>query len=303
MSIESDPSPQQLVDWLLKLLDVKGGTDDLFVGRRKRDGIGRVFGGQVLAQALVAAERTVAPDCPPHSLHAYFLRGGSEDFEIEYKVDRDLDEHSRSNRRVMAMQQGKALLNLTASFRQQEVGLHHQDAKMPCVPLPEELEPEADVRRRFAAKMPEQTRMHFLAPRPIELRAVEGRHWTDLAPSAPVAHTWFRAIAPLPDDPVVHRAVLVFASDMTLLGTSLLPHGLSWSRGEITSASLDHAVWFHEPFRVDDWLLYVTESPFSGGGRGFNRGNIFSRDGRLVASVAQEGMIRRAKSTQAMASD
>ncbi|MBN8500848.1 MAG: thioesterase family protein, partial [Sphingomonadales bacterium] len=138
-----------------------------------------------------------------------------------------------------------------------------------------------------------EARHHFLAPRPVEMRAVEGRHWMNPQPAPPQSHSWFRTVAPLPDDPRVHRAILAYASDMTLLGTCALPHGLSWARGEVVSASLDHAVWFHEPFRADEWLLYATDSPWSGGGRGFNRGRIFSRDGRLVASVAQEGMIRK----------
>lgn len=288
----SEPTPAELVEWLLKLLDVRP-EGERFIGRRKRGGVGRVFGGQVIAQALVAAQRTVENDRPANSLHAYFLRGGNENFEIEYNVAHDYDGIATSNRRVIAAQQGTSILNLTASFQKRRQGFHHQDADFPDVPGPDNLEPEAEVRRRFAAQMPENLRAQFIAPRPIELRAVEGRHWGSNAPSDPVAHTWFRAVAPLPDDGAIHRAVLAFASDMTLLGTCLLPHGLSWSRGEITSASLDHAVWFHESFRADDWLLYATDSPCSGGGRGFNRGRIFTQDGRLVASVAQEGMIRK----------
>lgn len=291
---ETDPTPTELVRGLLKLLYVQADEGDGFVGRRKRGGVGRVFGGQVIAQALAAAQRTVGSDRLAHSLHAYFLRGGSEDFETQYSVTRDFDGPGLSNRRVMASQQGQPILNFTASFHKLKSGLHHQESAIPDVPMPEELEPEAEVRMRFVAQMPEEFRAQFIAPRPIELRAVEGRHWGSAEPSAPRAHTWFRAVAPLPDDQAVHQAVLAFASDMTLLGTSLLPHGLSWSRGEVVSASLDHAVWFHEPFRADDWLLYATESPQSGAGRGFNQGQIFSRDGRLIASVAQEGMIRKA---------
>jgi acyl-CoA thioesterase-2 len=252
-----------------------------------------VFGGQVIAQALHAAELTVDPERPAHSLHAYFLRGGSEDFETDYKVDRDFDGGSFSNRRVVASQQGRPILNLTASFQKFEDGLHHVDAEMPDVPGPEDLEPEAEVRRRFAEKARPEARYHFLAERPVEMRAVEGRHWMNPEPAPPRSHSWFRTVAPLPDDPRVHRAILAYASDMSLLGTCALPHGLSWARGEVMSASLDHVVWFHEPFRVDEWLLYATDSPWSGNGRGFNRGRVFTRDGRLVASVAQEGMIRK----------
>lgn len=291
--MDSEYTPEQLVAGLLKLLEVKPQGEDHFIGRKKRGGIGRVFGGQVIAQALHAAEATVDPERPAHSLHCYFLRGGSEDFETDYAVARDFDGGSFSNRRVVASQQGRPILNLTASFQRREEGLHHADAAMPDVPDPEELEPEAEVRRRFAEQARPEARHHFLAPRPVEMRAVEGRHWMNPQPAPPRSHSWFRTVAPLPDDSRVHRAILAYASDMSLLGTCMLPHGLSWARGEVISASLDHAVWFHEPFRCDEWLLYATDAPWSGGGRGFNRGRIFTRDGRLVASVAQEGMIRR----------
>lgn len=291
--MENDPTPEQQVAGLVKLLEVKPGDDDHFTGRRKRGGVGRVFGGQVIAQALLAAEQTVDPARPAHSLHAYFLRGGSEDFETDYKVERDFDGGSFSNRRVVASQQGRPILNLTASFQKHEEGLHHVDAEMPQVPPPEELEPEVVARRRFAEQARPEARHHFLSPRPVEMRAVEGRHWMNPQPAPPRSHSWFKTVAPLPDDPRIHRAVLAFTSDMTLLGTCALPHGLSWARGEVVSASLDHAVWFHDQFRADEWLLYATDSPWSGNGRGFNRGRIFTRDGRLVASVAQEGMIRK----------
>ena len=291
--MESEHTPEQLVSGLIKLLAVKPQGDDQFVGRKKRGGVGRMFGGQVIAQGLAAAELTVDPERPAHSLHAYFLRGGSEEHETEYKVERDFDGGSFSNRRVVASQQGRLILSLTASFQKLEQGLHHLDAAMPDVPPPEELEPEADVRRRFADKAQPEARHHFLSPRPIEMRAIEGRHWMNSEPAPPQSHSWMRAVAPLPDDLRVHRAMLAFASDMTLLGTAILPHGLSWARGEVQSASLDHAIWFHEAFRADEWLLYATDSPWSGAGRGFNRGRVFTRDGRLIASVAQEGMIRK----------
>ncbi len=291
--MEAERTPEQLVTGLLKLLEVKPEGEDRFAGRRKRGGVGRVFGGEVIAQALNAAEATVADDRAAHSLHAYFLRGGSEDHPSDYQVSRDFDGGSFSNRRVVASQQGRPILNLTASFQRHEEGLHHIEAKMPDVAPPEELESEVDVRRRFAETARPEARHHFLAPRPIEMRAVEGRHWTNPKPAPPRANSWFKTVAALPDDPCIHRAILAYASDMSLLGTCALPHGLSWARGEVVSASLDHAVWFHEPFRADEWLLYSTDSPWSGGERGFNRGQIFTRDGRLVASVAQEGMIRK----------
>ena len=293
--MDPEATPEQLVASLVKLLEVKDSGEDHFAGRRLRGGVGRVFGGQVIAQALAAAERTVDPARLAHSLHCYFLRGGSEDHEIDFAVARDFDGGSFSNRRVVASQQGRPILSLTASFQKLETGLSHRDAVMPEVPGPDELESEMIVRQRFAAQANPELRHIFLQPRPIELRAAEGRHWASSEPSAPRARSWFRAVAPLPDDPRIHRAVLAYASDMTLLGTAALPHGLSWARGELSSASLDHAIWFHDDFRADEWLLYATDSPWTDRGRGFNRGQIFSADGRLVATVAQEGMIRRAK--------
>lgn len=293
--LSAPPSPERLVAGLIKLLAVQPAGEDRFTGRRKRGGVGRVFGGQVIAQALSAAEATVDPARDCHSLHAYFLRGGSEDHEIDFAVARDFDGGSFSNRRVVASQVGRPILNLTASFQTRQDGLSHREAPMPEVPAPDTLEPEAAIRARFAETMRPEVRHVFLSPRPIELRAIEGRHWMNPSPAPPFSHTWFRAVAPLPDDPRIHRAVLAFASDMNLLGTCALPHGLSWARGEIVSASLDHAIWFHDDFRADEWLLYATQSPWSDRGRGFNTGRIFAADGRLVASVAQEGMIRRAE--------
>jgi len=279
---------------LLRILDVqRDGDSDTFTGPRKGDGVGRVFGGQVIAQALVAAERTVEEDRTPHSLHAYFLRGGSEDHDIELSVDRQFDGGSFSNRRVVASQQGRPILNLACSFQREQPGVHHQLPEMPDVPDPDTLESEDVQRARVAEKVGEPLKTFMLQKRPIEARPVGKRHWLSDEPSEPLQHGWFRARAALPDDPRVHRAVLAWLSDTQLLGTAALPHGLSWARGELKSASLDHAIWFHEPFRADEWLLYSCDSPWSGNSRGFNRGSIFSRDGRLVASVAQEGMIRK----------
>jgi acyl-CoA thioesterase-2 len=283
-----------LVRWLIKLLDVKPGAEpDHFAGRRKRGGVGRVFGGQVIGQALAAAERTVSDDRPVHSLHAYFLRGGSEDFEIDFAVSRDLDGGSFSNRRVVASQQNRPILTLSASFQRQEAGLAHQDCAMPDVPGPEGLITDLELRQKYAERADPAQRHLFTQPRPIELRGVEDRHWVNEEPAPPFTHTWLRTVAPLPDEPRLHRAVLAYASDMQLLGTCILPHGLSWSRGEVVSASLDHTIWFHGAFRADEWLLYATDSPWSANGRGFNRGRIFTQDGRLIATVAQEGMIRK----------
>ncbi len=287
------PTPERLVAELILLLDLDARGGDRFVGRRQIEGTGRVFGGQAIAQALVAARRTVPDDRHTHSLHAYFLRGGSDDLPIDFRVKRDLDGRSFSNRRVVASQQGQPILNLIASFQKPQDGPHHQHPKMPDVPPPEELESDSVTRREFAETMPDGLlRNLMLRPRPIDVRSVELRNWQSPGRREPVAHCWFRTVAPLPDSPPIHRAVLAYASDFQLLATAIQPHGLSFHRGEVKAASLDHALWFHDEFRADDWLLYATESPWSGLARGFGRGQIFTRDGRLVASVAQEGMIR-----------
>lgn len=288
------PTPEQLVAELVLLLDLEPRGGDRFIGRQQREGTGRVFGGQAIAQALVAARRTVPDDRHTHSLHGYFLRSGSDEHPIEFRVKRDFDGRSFSNRRVVASQQGQPILNLIASFQKPQEGLSHQEAVMPAVPPPEELEPDAVLRRRFAEHLPDGLiKSLMLRPRPIDVRSVEPRNWQSSEKRPPIAHCWFRTVAALPDDPPIHRAVLAYASDFQLLATALQPHGLSFHRGEVKAASLDHAVWFHDAFRADDWLLYVTDSPWSGLARGFGRGQIFARDGRLVASVAQEGMIRQ----------
>ena len=287
-------TPHDLVDELLWVLDLRGGGEDRFTGHRQPGGVGRVFGGQAIAQALVAAERTVADDREAHSLHAYFLRGGSEDHEIDFRVERDFDGGSFSNRRVIASQQGTPILNLTASFHRREDGFSHQSA-MPDVPPPEGLRNEADLRREYIDIAPPAMHEAMLRDRPLEVRPTNLHHWLGLETGEPFLATWFRTVAALPDDPRVHRAVLAFASDYTLLGTCTVPHEASWLTGEIIGASLDHAVWFHDHFRADEWLLYVTDSPWAGRGRGFNRGRIYARDGRLVAETAQEGLIRRAR--------
>ncbi|QIG53355.1 acyl-CoA thioesterase II [Altererythrobacter sp. BO-6] len=298
------PSPEQLVAGLVKLLTVEQDEPMRFTGRPQKGGIGRVFGGQVIAQALQAAQATVGDGKQAHSLHAYFLRGGKEGPPIHYEVAADFDGRSFANRRVVASQveedgTSRPILNLTASFQLPEAGLEHDDYVMPDVPLPEELRSDMELRREHAdqAGITGTAREIMLRPRPIEMRTTDKLHWMNSEPKPPRAHSWFKAAAPLPDDPALHRAIIAYASDFTLLGTSALPHGLSWMRGELLGASLDHAIWFHSPgdrpARADEWLLYATDAPWSGGGRGFNRGRIFNRAGELVASVAQEGMIRK----------
>lgn len=306
MSEPIDPTvdPQRLVDGLVRLLTVEKAASDIYIGSPQKGGVGRVFGGQVVAQALQAAQASVTDDKVAHSLHAYFLRGGREGIPIEYRIERDFDGRSFANRRVVAAQQdedgtSRPILNLTASFQTPEDGLEHVDSPMPQVEDPETLKSDMEQRRamaeRLGDKLPEAQRKLMLRPRPIEMRTQDKLHWMNSEPREPRAHSWFKTAAPLPDDPALHRAIIAYASDYTLLGTSALPHGLSWMRGELVGASLDHTVWFHADARADEWLLYATDAPWSGGGRGFNRGRVFNRAGELVASTAQEGMMRRRK--------
>jgi acyl-CoA thioesterase-2 len=299
------PTNEELVAGLIRLLTVELSGADSYTGPPQTDGIGRVFGGQVLAQALQAAQATVADGKTAHSLHAYFLRGGREGSPITYRIERDFDGKSFANRRVVAAQAGEdggmvPILNLTASFQRPEDGLEHCDSPMPDVTRPDELRPDMVMRQEIAEawgdRLSEQQRRLMLRPRPIEMRTIDRLHWMSTEPREPRAHSWFRVCAPITgtdDTPALHRAIITYASDYTLLGTSALPHGLSWMRGELVGASLDHAVWFHREARADEWLLYATDAPWSGGGRGFNRGRIFNLAGELVASVAQEGMMRR----------
>ncbi|MDP5278359.1 acyl-CoA thioesterase II [Sphingomonas sp. DG1-23] len=291
----AEPTPTELVAQLTTLLDVEEIDTDLYRGPRLPGGVGRVFGGQVIAQALQAAQRSVSGaeggDKIAHSLHAYFMRPGDENHPIIYRIVRDFEGRSFATRRIIAMQKGRPILNMAASFQLPAEGLHHQDA-MPDVPDPDALRSERELREQIRDQVPEKFRRFFLRARPIEIRPVNPRNWFAPDEIEPVQHSWFRVVAPLPDDLALHRAMLAYASDMTLLGTCLLPHGVSWMTGEVQTASLDHAIWLHEPFRFDEWLLYTTDSPWAGHARGFNRGKIYARDGRLVASVAQEGLIR-----------
>lgn len=299
------PTNAELVADLIRLLTVEQRAADIYTGPPQTDGIGRVFGGQVLAQALQAAQASITDGKAAHSLHAYFLRGGREGAPIEYRIERDFDGRSFANRRVVASQQNddgtsSPILNLTASFQLPEDGLEHIDSPMPDVARPDDLRPDIELRREIAESwgdnLNEVQRRQMLRRRPIELRTIDRLHWMSSEPRAPRAHSWFRVAAPITggdNTPELHRAIITYASDYTLLGTSALPHGLSWMRDELVGASLDHAIWFHRDARADEWLLYATDAPWSGSGRGFNRGRIFNLAGELVASVAQEGMMRR----------
>ena len=285
------PTDQQLADSLTRVLTVERIEEDFYRGIATPQGRGRSFGGQVIGQALMAATMTVDPSRPNHSLHGYFMRPGDATQPVLYRVERDRDGGSFATRRVVAIQHGKPILNLAASFHAPEPGLTHQDA-MPDVPGPEELETEEAMAARMGDALPEAFRNWLKTPRPVEMRSVTPRPPFDRTPRDPVQNLWIRVRGRMSDDPAMHRAALAFASDMGLLGTSMMPHGKTFTDADMQFASLDHALWVHDDFRIDDWLLYTMDSPWAGGARGFNRGRVFTRDGRLVANVAQEGLVR-----------
>ncbi len=289
--MDETPTPEQLAQDLVDLLDVEEIDTDLYRGKLGTDGVGRVFGGQVIGQALQAAQRSTEAPKIAHSLHAYFMRPGAEDHPIIYRVVRDFDGKSFATRRVIATQHGQPILSMTCSLHRPEGGLAHQDT-MPEVTPPEELESDRDLRLAMIDRIPERFRANFLRPRMVDIRPVSPRSWLDPVKQAPAQNSWFRVVAPIGDDAAMHRAILAYASDMSLLGTATLAHGVNWMTHKLQTASLDHTVWLHEDFRADEWLLYVCDSPWAGHARGFNRGKIFARDGRLVASCAQEGLIR-----------
>jgi acyl-CoA thioesterase II len=277
---------------LLAVLDLEQLEVNLFRGRSPQDTWQRVFGGQVVGQALVAACRTVDVALrPPHSLHAYFLLAGDPKVPIIYEVDRIRDGKSFATRRVIAIQHGHAIFSMAVSFHADEPGLTHQ-AAMPDVPKPDELPNESEIRERVMPLMPEPVRRYYERPRPIELRVVETSRYLGKATENGKFHVWIRATGALPAEPAIHQCVLAYASDMTLLDAALIPHGRSVFDRTIMAASLDHALWFHRPCRADEWLLYAQDSPNLAGARGFSRGLIFASDGTLVASVAQEGLLR-----------
>lgn len=287
----AEPSPEALTAALLDLLTVEQIDDLHFRGARKPGGIGRVFGGQVIAQALAAATRTAPAGRNVHSLHAYFMRGGDEDYPIDFRVEADFDGGSFSNRRVVASQNGEPILNLVASFQRPEGGLSHQDA-MPDVPPPESLVDQRTFLRANEDLVPRRLRHVLTRPNAVEMRPVDpGRLWR-LESHSPDYLMWFRVRAPLDVAQEVHRIILAYVTDYGLLGTAMLPHLVDHASPKLQVASLDHALWFHDDVKVDDWLLYMTDSPWSGHARGFNRGMIFTQEGRLVASVAQEGLMR-----------
>jgi acyl-CoA thioesterase-2 len=282
----------QAVADLLSILDLEKIEHNIYRGSSPQVGWQRVFGGLVIAQALVAAARTVE-DRVPHSLHAYFLLGGDPSVPIIYEVDRIRDGKSFATRRCIAIQHGRAIFSLSASFQIAETGFDHY-VPMPPVPQPEDLPSEAELRERYAHILPPSMLRFFSRQRPIELRPVDlSRYHSAHEPLEPMQNVWVRANGRLPDDPAIHRFVLAYLSDMTLLDTALVAHGRSVFEQDLQLASLDHSLWFHRLFRADEWLLYAQDSPNTSGARGLNRGLIYSRDGVLVASVAQEGLIRQ----------
>lgn len=280
---------ERLAD-LLKQFELERLEVNLFRGESRDIGSPQVFGGQVLGQALTAAYATVEGRVV-HSLHAYFLRRGDFNFPIVYQVDRSRDGGSFSSRRVIAIQNGEQIFTFAASFQEPEPGLDHQ-SDMPKVPPPEALTDTGKPPPEIMAKLPEKMRNFLLRERPFEFRRVQAVDYLDPKPRAAVQQIWLRADGRLPDDDKLHRCLLAYISDYTLLGTAALPHGHQYNSAGLIMASIDHAMWFHRSFRLDDWLLYSMDSPSASGARGFARGSLYTRDGKLIASTAQEGLAR-----------
>lgn len=276
---------------LIRLLDLEQLEVNLFRGESRDIGAAQVFGGQVLGQALSAASKTVTAGRLVHSLHAYFLRRGDFKAPIVYEVDRSRDGHSFSSRRVTAIQHGEQIFNMAASFQIVEDGLDHQ-IEMPAVPSPDSLPDSTNPLKEVLDRLPERMRLVASQPRPFEFRMVQPAAHVAPRKSAPMRQVWLRAVGPVAGDETLHRCLLAYVSDFYLLDTATLPHGTAYLSNKVVMASIDHAMWFHRPLRVDEWLLYVVESPSASGARGFARANVFAQDGRLVASTAQEGLVR-----------
>ena len=286
-----------LLDELVKLLALEKIEENLFRGQSQDLGWGTVFGGQVLGQALSAAGHTVPPERRVHSLHAYFLRPGDVRAPIVYDVDRIRDGGTFTTRRVVAIQHGEAIFNLAASFQKPEAGFEHQ-APMPAVPAPETFPSHEERVAKLVQKLPPALHHQVRAERPFEMHPGDDEDPMAPEPHAPSRTVWFRTVHALPDDPAIHTALLAYASDYSFLTTALRPHGAGWLTPGMQVASLDHVMWFHQPFRADEWLLHVMDSPKAHGGRGLVRGSVYARDGRLVASTAQEGLIRKRPATK-----
>jgi acyl-CoA thioesterase-2 len=281
---------------LVALLDLEPIEHDIYRGQNRNIGTGRIFGGQVLAQALVAAAHTVEDDRALHSMHGYFILAGDLDVPVVYFVERLRDGGSFTTRRVTGMQHGHAIFSMSSSFHRPEEGIEHQ-REMPDVPGPETLRPELEQIRARADEIPEELRAILTQDRALDFRSVDGGDPFEVTAREPTRRYWVRTVGPVGDDPVHHQALLAYASDYGLLDAALRPHALSLRDPKLMVASLDHSIWFHRPVRMDEWMLYVAESPVAAGARGFTRGTFYSRSGELVASVAQEGLVRRKRST------
>jgi acyl-CoA thioesterase-2 len=280
-----------LVEELIALLRLEPLEDNLFRGESRDIGTHRVFGGQVLGQALSAAQQTVDPERSAHSLHAYFLRAGDIAKPIVYNVERARDGSSFSVRRVVAIQHGQPIFNCSVSFQVTEPGVEHQ-LPMPMVPKPDDLPSGPQIPPEQLALIPAKLQRWLTMRGPFEFRRVHPRDELNPGKQPPYQQVWFRLTDRVPDDAVLHRAMLAYASDFHLVGTTTFPHGISYLQKNVQMASLDHALWFHRPFRVDEWLLYSCDSPTAQGARGIARVMIYAEDGRLIASTAQEGLIR-----------
>ncbi len=280
------------ISQLLAFLDLEKIEENIYRGSSPKVGWQRVFGGLVISQALVSAQRTVAADRPVHSLHAYFMRPGDPAVPILYEVDRIRDGGSFTTRRVVAIQHGQAIFSMSASFQRDEEGYEHQ-TDMPDVPAPESLPNVNEIYTVILKDAPAHVLDYWTRERPIEIRPVVLDHYITSKKLPPVQQVWVRAVGQVPDDRAIQSSILAYISDMTLLDTSLFPHGASVFHRDIQAASLDHAMWFHRPAKLDDWMLYSQDSPAATGGRGLSRGNLYDRQGRLIASTAQEGLIRK----------
>jgi acyl-CoA thioesterase II len=277
---------------LISILDLENLEENLFRGRSPQVGWQRVFGGQVIAQALIAAQRCVDPARHVHSLHCYFMRPGDPAVPIIYEVDRIRDGGTFTTRRVVAIQHGHAIFALSASFQIDEPGLDHQIPMPLNVPGPDKLLSDRDFRDKYLEASPPHIRRFFERERPFEMKPVSLNHYFSKEKLKPLQHVWFKAVGDAPDDRAIQSAMLAYFSDMTLLDATLFAHGKSIFEPDLQVASLDHSMWFHRPVDLDEWLLYTQDSPSTSGGRGFARGSIYTQSGTLVASTAQEGLIR-----------
>ena len=281
----------QPINQIIKTLDLEEIELNHYLATSPNEGWQRVYGGQVIGQALVAASRTVSPNRSAHSLHGYFLRAGDTTIPILYKVDRIRDGKSFTTRRVVAVQRGQAIFTMSISFQIDEGGLSHQ-FDMPKVPAPDSLPTEDELRREQTKSWPKEFQESFSGSSAIQVKPVDPVDLLNPKPTQAVQRCWMRCGEPLPDDPRIHQCVLAYLSDWSLLDTASRPHGVSFMQENVQVASLDHAMWFHRSFRADEWLLYDQDSPSASGARGFNRGLIYNQTGKLVASTTQEGLLR-----------